>query len=181
MVQPFLPENLDTAARLAVSGLVGLAVGIERQRSGHAVGSDQDFAGIRTFLLRDHHLVFGDERTGHRGAQQVLTLVDRAGLQKRKEIIAGKFVAQVFDDQLAGAAGFSFRIQPRQFFLLADVRAETNDFAVVVLTQPRHDHGRIQSSGIRQDHFLDLRLRHAAPFKNKKPAGFRRAFVLQAR
>ena len=51
MVQPFLPENLDTAARLAVSGLVGLAVGIERQRSGHAVGSDQDFAGIRTFLL----------------------------------------------------------------------------------------------------------------------------------
>ncbi len=46
-----LPETLDTAARLAVAGLVGLAVGIERQRSGHASGPHQHFAGTRTFLL----------------------------------------------------------------------------------------------------------------------------------
>ncbi|MBA4072778.1 MAG: hypothetical protein C0497_13210 [Gemmatimonas sp.] len=48
---PIFPETLDTAARLAVAMLVGLAVGIERQRSGHTVGPDQDFAGPRTFLL----------------------------------------------------------------------------------------------------------------------------------
>lgn len=48
---PIFPETLDTAARLAVAALVGLAVGIERQRSGHTVGPDQDFAGPRTFLL----------------------------------------------------------------------------------------------------------------------------------
>ena len=46
-----LPETLDTATRLAVAGLVGLAVGIERQRSGHASGPHQHFAGTRTFLL----------------------------------------------------------------------------------------------------------------------------------
>lgn len=51
MSLPILPETLDTAARLAVAALVGLAVGIERQRSGHTVGPDQDFAGPRTFLL----------------------------------------------------------------------------------------------------------------------------------
>ncbi|HEY3287695.1 MAG TPA: MgtC/SapB family protein [Gemmatimonadaceae bacterium] len=51
MSLPVFPETLDTATRLAVAGLVGLAVGIERQRSGHAIGPDQDFAGIRTFLL----------------------------------------------------------------------------------------------------------------------------------
>lgn len=51
MSTPLLPETLDTAARLAVAALVGLAVGIERQRSGHTVGPDQDFAGPRTFLL----------------------------------------------------------------------------------------------------------------------------------
>lgn len=45
------PETLDTAARLAVAALVGLAVGIERQRSGRTDGPDQDFAGPRTFLL----------------------------------------------------------------------------------------------------------------------------------
>jgi len=51
MSMPIFPETLDTATRLAVAALVGLAVGIERQRSGHTVGPDQDFAGPRTFLL----------------------------------------------------------------------------------------------------------------------------------
>jgi len=51
MTPAVLPETLDTAARLAVAGLVGLAVGIERQRSGHASGPHQHFAGTRTFLL----------------------------------------------------------------------------------------------------------------------------------
>jgi uncharacterized membrane protein (DUF4010 family) len=45
------PESLDTAIRLAVAALVGLAVGIERQRSGKASGPDAHFAGLRTFLL----------------------------------------------------------------------------------------------------------------------------------
>lgn len=51
MPAPVFPENLDTVFRLAVAGLVGLAVGIERQRSGHATGPGQHFAGTRTFLL----------------------------------------------------------------------------------------------------------------------------------
>lgn len=51
MVASLFPETSETAARLAVAALVGLAVGIERQRSGHAAGPDQDFAGTRTFLL----------------------------------------------------------------------------------------------------------------------------------
>ncbi|MEK7241028.1 MAG: DUF4010 domain-containing protein [Gemmatimonadota bacterium] len=51
MPSPELPDSLDTAIRLAVAGLVGLAVGIERQRSGHSIGPGQDFAGTRTFLL----------------------------------------------------------------------------------------------------------------------------------
>ncbi len=44
------PE-LETAARLAVAGLIGLAVGIEREWSGHASGPGARFAGVRTFLL----------------------------------------------------------------------------------------------------------------------------------
>ena len=44
------PE-LDTAARLAVAALVGLAVGIEREWSGHATGPGARFAGARTFFL----------------------------------------------------------------------------------------------------------------------------------
>lgn len=43
--------ELDTALRLAVAGLCGLAVGVEREWSGHATGPDARFAGVRTFLL----------------------------------------------------------------------------------------------------------------------------------
>lgn len=44
-------SELETASRLAVAGLAGLAVGIEREWSGHATGPLARFAGVRTFLL----------------------------------------------------------------------------------------------------------------------------------
>jgi uncharacterized membrane protein (DUF4010 family) len=43
--------DLNTAFHFAVAGLAGLAVGIEREWSGHATGAQQRFAGVRTFLL----------------------------------------------------------------------------------------------------------------------------------
>lgn len=43
--------ELETAARLAVAGLCGMAVGVEREWSGHATGPQARFAGVRTFLL----------------------------------------------------------------------------------------------------------------------------------
>ena len=42
---------LDVAAHLAVAALSGLAIGIEREWSGHASGPEARFAGVRTFLL----------------------------------------------------------------------------------------------------------------------------------
>ncbi|HKU60997.1 MAG TPA: MgtC/SapB family protein [Gemmatimonadales bacterium] len=44
-------SDLDIAGRLATAGLTGLAVGIEREWSGHASGPQARFAGVRTFLL----------------------------------------------------------------------------------------------------------------------------------
>ncbi len=43
--------NGETAAGLAVAALAGLAVGIEREWSGHATGPQARFAGARTFFL----------------------------------------------------------------------------------------------------------------------------------
>jgi len=43
--------SLTAATRLATAALVGLAVGIEREWSGHAAGPGARFAGLRTFLL----------------------------------------------------------------------------------------------------------------------------------
>src|SRR5262245_15871113 len=44
-------SDLDIAVRLAAAGLTGLAVGVEREWSGHASGPRARFAGVRTFLL----------------------------------------------------------------------------------------------------------------------------------
>lgn len=43
--------ELEIATRLAVAGLAGMAVGLEREWSGHATGPLARFAGVRTFLL----------------------------------------------------------------------------------------------------------------------------------
>jgi uncharacterized membrane protein (DUF4010 family) len=43
--------DFDAAINVAVAALTGLAVGIEREWSGHASGPQARFAGVRTFLL----------------------------------------------------------------------------------------------------------------------------------
>ena len=43
--------EIEIAARLAVAGLSGMAVGLEREWSGHASGPRARFAGVRTFFL----------------------------------------------------------------------------------------------------------------------------------
>jgi uncharacterized membrane protein (DUF4010 family) len=45
------PLGLALAPRLALAGLAGLAIGIEREWSGHASGPRARFGGVRTFLL----------------------------------------------------------------------------------------------------------------------------------
>ena len=48
-MQPPLSDSI--VARLAVAALAGLAVGLEREWSGHATGPTPRFAGLRTFFL----------------------------------------------------------------------------------------------------------------------------------
>jgi uncharacterized membrane protein (DUF4010 family) len=43
--------DLDSPLRLAVAGLIGLTIGVEREWSGHASGPRARFAGARTFFL----------------------------------------------------------------------------------------------------------------------------------
>ena len=47
---PTNPELL-IASNLAVAALIGLAVGFERERTGHTEGPDGRFAGVRTFFM----------------------------------------------------------------------------------------------------------------------------------
>jgi uncharacterized membrane protein (DUF4010 family) len=49
-MQVATPE-FTLAARLGVAAAIGLAVGLERERTGHTVGPDARFAGLRTLFL----------------------------------------------------------------------------------------------------------------------------------
>jgi uncharacterized membrane protein (DUF4010 family) len=44
-------DELDLVVRLGIAALAGLAVGVEREWSGHATGPHARFAGVRTFFL----------------------------------------------------------------------------------------------------------------------------------
>jgi hypothetical protein len=102
--------------------------------AGGAVGD-----GVGAFQLGDLHQLLGDQRAGERSAQQVVALVDRAGLHGGEDEIVEELEAQVFDIALAGARSQRLLLQPGQFFLLAQIGAEADDFAVVVVLEPRDD------------------------------------------
>jgi uncharacterized membrane protein (DUF4010 family) len=46
-----MTTDIEIAVRLGVAALAGLAIGAERERSGHATGPEARFAGVRTFFL----------------------------------------------------------------------------------------------------------------------------------
>jgi uncharacterized membrane protein (DUF4010 family) len=51
VIQNTAQLDLQIAGHLAVAGLIGLSVGLERERTGHADGPDARFAGVRTFFM----------------------------------------------------------------------------------------------------------------------------------
>jgi uncharacterized membrane protein (DUF4010 family) len=48
---PLALSEVEGATRLTVASLIGLAIGLEREWSGHASGPEARFAGLRTFML----------------------------------------------------------------------------------------------------------------------------------
>ena len=107
--------------------------------------------------LGDLHHPLGQHRPGKAGAQQVALIVG-AGLHGGDDVVVHKFVGQILDVQLAGPRGLGPGFQPVQLAGLADVAADGDDFAVVVvLFQPGDDDGGVQAAGIGQDHFFDFR------------------------
>jgi uncharacterized membrane protein (DUF4010 family) len=82
---------METVAPLAVSALAGLAVGLEREWSGHATGPAARFAGLRTFFLLGllggiAGLLLAEGRTGPATA----ILVGGAGLAVAAYVVAAR-------------------------------------------------------------------------------------------
>ncbi len=111
--------------------------------------------GVSALQLGDLDHALGDQRPGDAGAQQVLALVDRAGLHHGVEVVGDELLAQVFDVDLAGAGGEGLLLQAAQFLALAQVGREADHLAAVVVAQPGHDNGGIQPAGVGEHDFFD--------------------------
>ena len=113
--------------------------------------------GVGTLGAGDLHHALCQNGACKAGAQQVALIVG-TGLHGGDDVILHEFIGQIFHIQLGSAACLGALLQTFQLTLLAHIAADCNDLAVVVmLFQPRDDDGRIQTTGISQHDFFDLR------------------------
>ena len=109
--------------------------------AGAAVGE-----AIGAEFQRDFRLALGDDGPRHRSAEEIGVLVDGAGAQRRPDVVANEFFAQIFDVRRGSAGGKRFLARGFEIFLLADVADDSDDFAAVVFLEPRDDDGGVESS-----------------------------------
>ena len=67
---------------------------------------------IRFFSTRDLDHSLRDQWTRDTRAEQILVLVNRAGLEHRKDEIASEFLSQIFDDAFRRTGCQRFCLQP---------------------------------------------------------------------
>jgi hypothetical protein len=122
-----------------VVALAGCAVGY---RVGSGLACDLDQA-------------LGDQRTGDRGAQKILSLVQRVRPEHRKHEIADEFFTQILDVNLADTEFPGFPARRLDFLALPYVGRESHDFTVIGVLQPFQDDRCVQPAGIGEHDFAD--------------------------
>jgi hypothetical protein len=85
---------------------------------------------------------FGDQRSGNRGAEQILALVKRVGPEHWEHEVAHEFLAQILNvDVIGGNAELErFRTCCLKFVALAKVSGEGYHLAPIGILQPLQDH-----------------------------------------
>src|SRR6185503_4973349 len=102
---------------------------------------------IRTDTARNLHLPPRDQRTRHGCAEQILSVVDRTGAERREYEVADELSPKVFDEAIFGTRCESFLANTSELRgPLPDVGSDANDPRVVVLAQPRDDDRRVETA-----------------------------------
>src|ERR1700738_1524991 len=107
-------------------------------------------------LQRDFGLPLAQDGPGHGCAEQIGVLVDGAGAQRRPDVIAHEFFAQVLDVGGGGAGGERFFARGFEIFLLADIADHGDYFALIIFFEPGNDDGSVEPAGIGEDYFFRL-------------------------
>src|SRR5690606_19288938 len=105
-------------------------------------------------LFGDLNEALGDQRTGDGRSQKVGALVKRVGAEHGEHEIADKFLAQIIDIDLADAEHFGLLACRLEFFTLAKIRRESNDFRAKFGLKPLEDNRGVEAAGICQNDLL---------------------------
>ena len=128
--------------------------------------------GVGAGLVRDQHLVLGDQRPRDGGAEQVVRLVDRVRPQHREAVVLGELLAQVLDDDLVGAALVGLLLDALELVALAELGGERDELhAGVAVLEPREDDGGIQPAGVGEHDLLRSGHARGASMMNDKSSG----------
>src|SRR5207237_2680947 len=111
--------------------------------------------GIASRGERDLDLLARDERPRGRRAEEVVLLVNRAGVQDRKEIVGRELRLRIDEMEIARAGAIRLFGETGSLFGLADVDRDRDDVAAVVFLQPRDDDRGVESARICERHFFD--------------------------
>src|SRR5579872_655239 len=103
---------------------------------------------------RDFYLMLGDDRTRQRRAQQILVLIDRAGLHRGENVFVQEFLAQVFHYDIARAGLVGLFGDSIDVITLTDVGDKSHNVVAIVFVQPRNNDRSIKTTGICKYYFL---------------------------
>ncbi len=107
-------------------------------------------------LQREFRLTFTKNWTRHRRAQQIGMFIDCASAQRRPDVIANKFLAQIFDVSRRSPGSQRFLAGGFEIFLLADVANHGDHFATVIFLEPGNNDRGIEASRIGKHNFFRL-------------------------
>src|SRR2546430_2697768 len=91
------------------------------------------------FAQSNLDLVLSYYRTGKRSSEQIFVLVNRARLERRKNVIGQEFLPQVFNYNLAGAGLISLLDNGLYIIPLTYVTNHSDHVIGVILLEPGND------------------------------------------
>ncbi len=135
-----------------------LIVALAGRAMSHRIGADR---------FGDLDLLLGDERPRDRGAEQILSLVERVGAEHREDVIADEFLAQILDEYVFRLDAERERLGAGRLELLAlaEIGGEGDHLAAVGRLQPFEDDRGVEPARIGEHDFpnaipLSVVLRH---------------------
>ena len=113
----------------------------------HRVGAD---------LLGDLDLLLGDQRPRDRGAEQILSFVQRVRAEHREHVVAHEFLAQILDEDVLRLDAEQQRLLARRLELLAlaEIGGEGHHLAAIGGLQPLQDDRGVEPARIGEHDFL---------------------------